>query len=261
MKLSFKEEVKIRREKKPGIYEAYEMKRPKNKPHGTAVIINNEKFITLKDREGTHIDEGNLIETFRYLGYAVEVYRNQSAAQIRDIFKKMKGRDHKDCNSFVCCILSHGDEGLIHGVDGIPVKITELVAGINCDTLKGKPKMFFFQACRGSGIDKGGATVEPDSASVPEPRVEADSDPHKIPKDSDFLFGYATPSGKKAWRDLDNGSWYISELCRALCTHATYADVSYMLVRAHKNLSKYEYQGNKQASPFENSLRNNVYFF
>jgi hypothetical protein len=55
--------------------------------------------------------------------------------------------DHSDADCFVCVILSHGGDGFIYGKDGI-VCLSELVnmfKGDECQSLAGKPKMFFVQ--------------------------------------------------------------------------------------------------------------------
>ena len=55
--------------------------------------------------------------------------------------------NHAESDCFACAILSHGDEGVVYGTDGI-IKIDELVEpikGNNCPSLIGKPKLFFIQ--------------------------------------------------------------------------------------------------------------------
>lgn len=57
--------------------------------------------------------------------------------------------NHSRCASFVCVLLSHGDEGEFFGTDG-PVNLkslTSLFRGDRCTTLVGKPKLFFIQVC------------------------------------------------------------------------------------------------------------------
>ena len=240
-------------------YEAYDMR---CFPHGVALIINNEEFVRQADREGTGIDEKNLIQTFRYLGYTVEVHRDRTASQIKDIFDEIsKRKDHSKHDSFVCCILSHGKEGQIYGSDSEIIEFSEIVGKLNGESCKGlasKPKLFFVQACRGKGRDKG-IRVASDSD---EPRVESDSDPISIPDDADFYFGYATPSGKVAWRDLDHGSWYVSELCRSLCSRATYADLNHMIQEVHHKVgTDYKNEGYKQAPETTSRLRKDIFFF
>lgn len=55
--------------------------------------------------------------------------------------------DHKNCASFVCVLLSHGDDGIFFGIDGsVELKyLTSLFRGNRCRSLVGKPKLFFIQ--------------------------------------------------------------------------------------------------------------------
>lgn len=64
------------------------------------------------------------------------------------IFSASK-EDHSRCASFVCVLLSHGDEGVLFGTDGsIELKyLTSLFRGDRCKSLVGKPKLFFIQVC------------------------------------------------------------------------------------------------------------------
>ena len=247
--------------KKQTGFEGYQMEQF---PHGLCLIINNEEFVGQTDREGTALDERNLVQTFRFLGYKVEVHRDRTVASMEVLFEKMQGLDHSKFDSFVCCILTHGKEGKVYGSDSKELEISAIISklnGQNCKTLAGKPKLFFMQACRGKGKDSG-TRVGSDSAEFIPLRVEADSDPIAIPDEADFFFGYATPPGRVAWRDLDHGSWYVSELCRSLCTHATYADLNHMIQEAHKNVGvNYENVGYKQAPEFTTRLRKDVHFF
>jgi len=46
--------------------------------------------------------------------------------------------------------MSHGDEGIVYGVDK-PIEIDQLIQPFKQNrTLAGKPKIFIVQACRGS---------------------------------------------------------------------------------------------------------------
>ena len=50
-------------------------------------------------------------------------------------------------DAFVCAILSHGEEGVVFGIDA-KIEIQELLRffkGNNCAGLVGKPKIFFIQ--------------------------------------------------------------------------------------------------------------------
>jgi hypothetical protein len=56
-------------------------------------------------------------------------------------------QDHSNADCFGLAILSHGDEGIVYGIDCI-IKLDTLLApfkGEKCPTLIGKPKLFFIQ--------------------------------------------------------------------------------------------------------------------
>jgi len=55
--------------------------------------------------------------------------------------------------SLVVCILSHGDKGVVYGVDCLPVEINHLrdiFSFDNCPEMTGKPKIFIIFACQGN---------------------------------------------------------------------------------------------------------------
>ena len=55
--------------------------------------------------------------------------------------------DHSGSASFVCVLLSHGDDGVFFGTDAsVELKsLTSLFRGDRCPSLVGKPKLFFIQ--------------------------------------------------------------------------------------------------------------------
>ena len=53
---------------------------------------------------------------------------------------------------FVLVLLTHGNEGYVVGSDNKQVELAwiyELFNNDNCTPLRGKPKLFFIDACRG----------------------------------------------------------------------------------------------------------------
>jgi len=102
--------------------------------HGVVLIINNEKFedkLRHADRIGTKRDEYNLIQTFLYLGYRPIVCNDLISSEMLHIFKTLddylkdsdsKAKTNVAHDSFVCCILSHGNENAIIGADSKSVK-------------------------------------------------------------------------------------------------------------------------------------------
>ena len=236
-------------------------------PHGIAIIINNVKFVSQNERKGSEIDERNTIQTFRYLGYRVRVYRNLTTDQMRDVFEWVRDQDHTPFDSFVCCIFSHGTDKGLRGSDSELLDVNKLASQVNgrcCPGLSKKPKMFFIQSCRGRETDRGAVVADGDNepadrggdASV----VQDGGD--KVPSESDFFFGYATPQGSTAWRDEMNGSWYITELCRSLCEQGASTDLVHLMQHVHKVIGReYETQGKKMAPECVTRLTKDVFFF
>ncbi len=252
IKFSFGSLRPQQRETTKSIAKNYEMNRW---PHGVAVIINNEKFEGGDKREGTEIDEKNLVQLFLFLGYIVEVHQDCKAKEIQDIMKEVGVRSHSNYDSFVCCIMSHGSDGKINGTDHVPVSLEEITAELKGGTLVDKPKMFFIQACRGTTWGKRIATD--DGSHQPE-GIACDN----IPDESYFFIGYPTPRGHVAFRSFDEGSWFISELCRSFASYAPFTNLNDMMMIASDRVAiEYEYRGAKQAVEFTTKMRKNVFFF
>ena len=75
--------------------------------------------------------------------------------------------------SFVCCIIPHGAVGKkIFTSDSVTVDLNDDIASklMDCETLQGKPKLFFLQTCRRSGRD-GGALIPAGEQVLPVFRI------------------------------------------------------------------------------------------
>ena len=182
---------------------------------------------------------------------------------MNDIMLMMAQHDHSSYDSFICCILTHGEQNSIHGADSIAVSLLDLTGVLKmCTTLINKPKMFFIQACRGNLEDIGHKvdpedTIQRDSGCPKQP-----PNTHTIPQEADFFFGYATPFGNAAYRSRRHGSWYISELCKVLTMHAYTSNLSNMMRRVNDNICRaFTKEGYKQTSEFVDQLRKGVHFF
>ncbi|EPQ02694.1 Caspase-8 [Myotis brandtii] len=202
--------------------------RMKSKPRGYCVIFNNydfskarenvPKLCKIKDRTGTDLDAEALRNTFSELHFEVVHYKDATAKTICEILKDYQHMDHNGKDCFVCCILSHGDKGIVYGCDGQEAPIYELTSyftGLKCPSLAGKPKIFFIQACQGDNYQKGIA-VETDSEEK-EAYLEMDSNQKRnIPDEADFLLGMATVNNCVSYRNPAEGTWYIQSLCQSL---------------------------------------------
>ena len=229
-------------------------------PHGVCLIINNYQFYhdtdpskAHPDRGGAEIDQYNLTQTFRYLRYKVEVRENLTADQMTDYLLRMSQRDHSGYDSFICCILSHGEHNIIHGANSEPVNVDDLTGVMKlCTSLRNKPKLFFIQCCRGEAEEVGFEKDNPGDSTFRS----------TIPRDTDFFLGYATPLGKAAYRSRKHGSWYISELCKVFTQYGYHNSLSSMMRRVNLQVSNaFTKDGYKQCCEFVDRLRMEVHFF
>nr|XP_058158530.1 caspase-3 isoform X3 [Dasypus novemcinctus] len=158
---------------------------------GLCIIINNKNFhksTGMASRSGTDVDAANLRQTFGNLNYQVRNKNDLTREEIMELLRNVSKEDHSKRSSFICVILSHGEEGIIFGTDG-PIdlkKLTSFFRGDNCRSLTGKPKLFIIQACRGTELDCG---IETDSGT------DEDMACQKIPVEADFLYAYSTAPG------------------------------------------------------------------
>lgn len=116
----------------------------------------------------------------------------------------------KHGDAFVCCILSHGDKGVVYGVDSKPLsikQITRTFRATDLSTLSGKPKVFLIQACQGRQTHRG----------VLLPDLQADES-HSlfIPEEADVLLAIATVEDYQAMRHTIDGSWFVQSVCQQL---------------------------------------------
>ncbi|XP_076025873.1 caspase-3-like [Genypterus blacodes] len=197
---------------------------------GTCVIINNKNFdrsTGMNTRAGTDVDAGAAMKTFSSLGYKVKVANDQTVAQMKELLHTVSREDHSNSASFVCVMLSHGDEGIMYGTDGFEKleTLTGYFKGNRCPSLVGKPKLFFMQACRGTDLDDG-CTLAMDA-------VEQQSS-ERIPVEADFLYAYSTAPGYYSWRNTANGSWFMQALCEMLELHKGDLEIMQILTRVNR---------------------------
>jgi len=140
-------------------------------PRGVCVIINNEIFDNPEDnRDGTNVDADALEKMFSKFSFSVEVHRNKTARQMEEILQKVHKSDHSKYDCLVVAILTHGrkDDDL-SGTDHNYISLNELMSSVDgkqCPSLRGKPKIFIVQACRGGQMDTGVKYVVSDTATV-----------------------------------------------------------------------------------------------
>ncbi len=115
---------------------------------GLCFLVNN--YFT----PGTYHEMVRFRNIFYQLGFKVILKKNLDAKDIYlELLKTSKSIELSNYDSFLFMSISHGTEnGEIIGFDGLPIKIellTELFNNEECPQLKGQPRMFFFNCCRG----------------------------------------------------------------------------------------------------------------
>uniref|UniRef100_UPI0037E95F7A caspase-3a n=1 Tax=Semicossyphus pulcher TaxID=241346 RepID=UPI0037E95F7A len=196
---------------------------------GQCIIINNKNFdrrTGMNVRNGTDIDAANAMKVFSKLGYKAKVYNDLSVEKMKQVLISVSKEDHSCYASFVCVLLSHGDEGVFFGTDGsVELKyLTSLFRGDRCQSLVGKPKLFFIQACRGTELDGG---------------IEADSGEGttKIPVEADFLYAFSTAPGYYSWRNTMTGSWFMQSLCEMISKYGKELELQHIMTRVNHKVA------------------------
>jgi len=240
-----------------------------SKPRGLVLIIDNENFDNevLPTRTGSVVDANNLDILFDQLGFHVTLRRNLPYYDmITEIQKFANKSDHSFGDMAVVAILSHGRHGLIAAADGRELETEWVLRQFNndgCPALKGKPKFFIFQACRGDEAEYG---VLP-KISFPENRSDSDARAVAVPKPpegtplehqykelswEDMVVAYATLPGYVANRDKYRGTWFIECLCSVFMEMSVDFDLRDMLDIVAERLEKYESEmGTKQSFAYE----------
>jgi hypothetical protein len=161
-------------------FDKYRMER---NPHGKCLLINIETFKrnqsvdrhALSTRNGAAKDAESLRNLFTNLQFEVDEHTNIDLETLLKLLRTYSVMDHSGFDAFICCIMTHGNLGLIYASDGqqMPVlDITDYFSARRCPTLAGKPKLFFIQACQ-----KGDRTDDPPEGS----RMQTDEQSSSVP--------------------------------------------------------------------------------
>ena len=241
---------------------------PYNIQRGYALIIINDKFKQMRnpDRPGALVDLDNIKAFCDKVGITVAdnryQTRNLSFAGMAGLFEEVSKQDFKDYDAFFCFISSHGSQEGILGIDRIAITINQIVDLImKNESLANKPKLFFFQNCRGSR-ENVGQHVAP--RKLPQEDMDLSDDDTSnsatIPTHADTLIACSSWSGFKSYRDPSEGSLFITVLTKVLYEHAKTQNLTEMLQTVNRLLAKFhDGKGKRQMSCFTSSLRRTVW--
>ncbi|CAB4044522.1 caspase 8, partial [Paramuricea clavata] len=209
---------------------------PMKQPYGFALIINIKSFdgrtdkdVELDERTGSDVDVKKLQDLWDQLGFEVRTHVDLKAHEIYGVVRKMANADAlQNSSCFVCCIMTHGDMGVVYGSDSKSLDIKDIIDLFkqdNCSALTEKPKLFFIQACRGCqgsppGMPEIKPTPELDASALSEADGDVDCDHindstfsrSADPSEAHFLIGYSTVPDHASFRNVKIGTWYIDAL-------------------------------------------------
>jgi hypothetical protein len=173
--------------------------------------------------------------------------------------------NHTDNDCLFVTILTHGNFGTISSYDEDYSlrSLTEPFTDENCPTLKGKPRLFFIQACRGSSLDHGHEMITQNrqmpstsrkrkyserSDEVPfengsKLKIEEEDMLHNNPKHQDFLIVRSTMPNHLSFREKNFGTWFIQALCTDLEECGSSENILNLLAHVNFNIAEKETKG------------------
>jgi hypothetical protein len=227
---------------------------------GIALIINIRSYEDdiRKNREAkSKIDVDNLRRTLVYLEFDVKLCDNFKAEEIELEIQRQASIDHSQSDCFLCVVMSHGNnKDMFYSSDNKEISFEEIMAPIKlCKTLMNKPKMFFFQACRGK-IDMGKSY----NFKLPETSIIS-----RTEYESDLLVYHSTFHDCKSWAKLidkepKEGTIFIKSVCNVLSEAykmlPNNLPLSQMITKINKSVSDEKWQ----LSDPKNTLTKEVIF-
>ena len=173
--------------------------------------MNNFEFKDRDDlyRNGAAPDEVALKTLFQGLSFDVETHKNLEAYQLTNLAKEAAKKSHEKSDAFFFIMMSHGgDHDKLLCKDLRKVSVEDIMLEFKaewCKTLATKPKVFIFQACRGSSSEVRGH----EGRGVDNILTDSTLPRGTSPREADFLLAFATTPGYYSFRDPNNGSPFI----------------------------------------------------
>ena len=155
--------------------------------------------------------------------------------------RNVRGKNHRDFDAFVLILMSHGgDRDHILGVDERETTVKNLMVEFQankCPSLKGKPKVFIIQTCRGlinnttetflSSIGSIYAvSAQMDNSTFADPfSLDSTLPRSEFPREADFLLAFATVPGYVAFRSPESSTFFI-QVCLMFLLYAQHISES-----------------------------------
>lgn len=243
-------------------------------PKGSVLIINNEFHGQNHERIGSPKDRFDMVTLWEEFGCKVTTASDLSAKKLLETVKEFAS--HKlEADFCVLIVMSHGKhDDLVLGSKKGLIEVKQIVdAVIRSESFKDKPKLIFFQMCRGEKIEKdqldavpnddcrrgvsGASTFDTSDSTwvmsvlqnvldngwilgstIDEPDQDAKE---YISKTPDVLLAFGTQSDYKSFRNK-NGSWFIQSIKKAFSKFAATEDVVTLMERVKIEVDRYKAQ-------------------
>lgn len=212
-------------------------------------------------REGAEKDSDNLRELLVQLGFEVMIRHNVRKKDLTDpetgIIKRFLDQfKEKNVDACIVAIMSHGKDGdFVRTSDPensrkpqenywhLHRDIVDKFNNRYCYALRGKPKVFIVQACKGEINDRGVRRTRTDGknlSSYEVVKMETDDNncmfqpPDDSTENEDMIIGFSTVPGYVSNRDIEFGTWYIRIVCQVFMEKAWNSDILELLNEVKK---------------------------
>ncbi|PIC37502.1 hypothetical protein B9Z55_016111 [Caenorhabditis nigoni] len=218
--------------------------------------------------DGMNRDIENISTLFQKLNYLVCICRNLTAREIGERLKMFaEDEDHGD--SVILFFLVHGTaQGMVAADKQIfeTRRVFEYLKPANAPRLAGKPKLVFFEQCRGTGSETGYVIIQDTKKAVRRSgraHESAGKAPTTIPKFSDVLISHATMPGYYAYANGD-GAYHIQNLVQTISERAHESHLEEMLVEVRRRVCALDIddeEGTVKQMPMMTSTLTKRFFF
>ena len=125
-------------------------------PRGLALIIEIDHYNEQQASE--NIDVENLKIMLKHLRFKIQYYNNLDRLGFHQVIRSFASNSlHQDADMMIFAIINNGTENGIITFDGGEILLEDIFKRFNnqnCPNLKGKPKFFIIQSCRGNETDE-----------------------------------------------------------------------------------------------------------
>jgi hypothetical protein len=256
---------------------------------GKALVININKYEPPKnetnssknepkEREWSFKDIENLRNTLNYLEFDLDFVENLTKSQIEERLQQIASINHEYFDCFLCVVMSHGDEDKIFTSDNQLISFEKIMTPIKlCKSLFNKPKMFFFQACRGDKEMESRANSASSTKSSQGVKISDHQEINslssnlqsnlnkkiatKFENESDLLIYFSTLPNHLSWSvDKKEGTLFIKSVCDVFNDAYKNLPNNFSLAQMFTKINDGVSKSGMQISEFLNRMSKEIYF-